>query len=164
MFPTEDIYGKSISIPVKNKKTLLCFMRFAGCPVCNLRVHELLKNADKFEAKNIQVILVYESGKETMLEYLQNENFPFVFISDKENKLYNLYSVEKSFRKLMSGMFHGAMGKAISGKKLFRKAVPVESGMTRMNAEFLIDEKGKIDLAHYSDYFGDELSIQKILG
>src|SRR5882757_8319069 len=90
LFETTDVYGKPFSLAAqKGSKTLLTFMRFAGCPVCNLRVHELLKNADLLQKKNIKVVLVYESSKETMLEYLQTENLPFIFLADKENKLYD---------------------------------------------------------------------------
>jgi peroxiredoxin Q/BCP len=162
-FLAEDIYGESLNIPFKGKKTLLCFMRFAGCPVCNLRVHELLKNAARLKAANIQVILIYESEKQVMLDYLKEEKFPFSFIADKENKLYKLYSIEKSFGKFFSGMFKGTLSKVFAGKKLYKKAVPTEGPISRINADFLIDEKGIVSIAHYGSYFGDDLSLEKII-
>ncbi|MBC7450001.1 MAG: redoxin domain-containing protein [Cytophagales bacterium] len=162
-FNVEDIYGKSLHIPFKGKKTLLCFMRFAGCPVCNLRVHELLKNAAGLEAANIHVVLVYESDKRVMLDYLMEEKFPFSFISDKEHKLYTLYSIEKSFGKFFSGMLKGTLSKVFAGKKLYKHAVSPDGSVSRINADFLIDEKGIVSIAHYGSYFGDELSVEKML-
>jgi len=161
-FQVEDVYGKSIEFPVPEKKVLLSFMRFAGCPVCNLRVHELLKNSAKLEADHISVILIYESPKASMLEYLKEESFPFSFVSDKENKLYDIYEIESSFFKVMKGLFHGLLSKAMEGKKLYKKDPGMDGSALRMGADFLIDGKGRIIEAYYSQYLGDHLPIEKL--
>src|SRR6478752_7166131 len=85
-----DVFNNKISLyNFKGKKVYLAFMRFAGCPVCNLRVHHLLKHADAFKAKNIEVVLVYESSIANMRMYLEDSSYPFTFVADPENRLYN---------------------------------------------------------------------------
>ncbi len=163
-FETTDVFDAPFSLEAaKGSKVLLAFMRFAGCPVCNLRVHELRKNADRFKKQNIKVVLVYESSKETMREYLKDEAFPFTFIADPQNKLYDLYSVEKSLGKLLSSLFKGMMAKVQAGQKLYKKKPTDDGKVTRMNAEFLIDAGGKIVKAHYAEFLGDDLPISAIL-
>ncbi|MDB5272944.1 MAG: alkyl hydroperoxide reductase/Thiol specific antioxidant/Mal allergen [Chitinophagaceae bacterium] len=161
---TTDVYGNSFSLTsLKGSKVLLSFMRFAGCPVCNLRVHGLLKESKTLEQQNTKVVLVYESSKETMLEYLQQEKYPVTFIADPENKLYKAYGVEKSLFGLLSSFFRGAMGKIIKGEKLFAKKLAMDGSVLRMGADFIIDENGKIVTTHYSRFMGDDLPLNQIL-
>ena len=164
VFETTDVFDKSFSLADnKGKKVFLIFMRFAGCPVCNFHVHQLLKNADRFKKKNIKVVLVYESSKSIMLDYLKDEKFPFTFIADPDNKLYKLYAVETSLGKLLSSLFKGMMAKVMAGKKLFKKKITDDGKVTRMEAEFLIDETGKISIAHYAEYLGDNVELNNFL-
>ncbi|MDB5257410.1 MAG: alkyl hydroperoxide reductase/Thiol specific antioxidant/Mal allergen [Chitinophagaceae bacterium] len=161
---TSDVYGQSFSlVSLKGSKVLLSFMRFAGCPVCNLRVHELLKQSEAFAKQNIRVVLIYESSKENMLTYLGDEKYPITFLTDPQNLFYRAYGVEKSWFKFFSSFFKGALDKVIKGQKLFIKKPSNDGSISRMGADFLIDENGKINIAHYAEFMGDDLSIQKIL-
>ena len=163
-FIVRDVVGNNLSLKsLRGKKVYLEFMRFAGCPVCHLRVHSLLKQAEAFEKKNIKVLLIYESSPEVMREYLGEEQYPFSFIPDPENILYDLYSVETSWLKIMKGIFHGLMGKFFAGNKLYKKKIVMDGRQDRLEAEFVIDEQGKLSLAHYSKFLGDTLPVEEIL-
>jgi len=163
-FNINDVFSNRISLyNYKGKKVYLAFMRFAGCPVCNLRVHELLKHADAFKAKNIDVVLVYESSIANLRMYLEDTAYPFTFVADPENTLYNAYGVERSWTKFLGSMFKGMIGKASAGDKLFKKKPELDGKINRLEAEFLIDENGRLAIAHYSEFLGDNVEIEKIL-
>lgn len=163
-FNTNDVFNNIVSLRAfKGKKIYLAFMRFAGCPVCNLRVHSLLKHAATFKEKNIEVVLVYESSVDNMRMYLEDASYPFTFVSDPKNTLYDSYGVEKSWGKLLASMFKGMIAKVLAGEKLFKKKPKVDGHMNRMEAEFLIDEQGKISIAYYGSFLGDNVAVEKIL-
>lgn len=163
-FNVTDVFNNNISLKTyKGKKVYLAFMRFAGCPVCNLRVHSLLKQADAFKEKNIEVVLVYESSISSMRLYLEDTSYPFTFIADPENSLYDSYGVEKSWSKFLVSLFKGLLTKVSSGEKLFKKKPKPDGNLNRMEAEFLIDENGNLSIAHYASFLGDNVSIEKIL-
>lgn len=163
-FNTKDVFNNDISLHIfKGKKVYLAFMRVACCPVCNLRVHQLLKAADSFKSKNIEVVLVYESSIANMRMYLEGTSYPFSFIADPENSLYNAYQVEKSWYKLFSSMFRGLIGKATAGDKLFKHKPKMDGNVNRLEAEFLIDENGKFAIAHYASFVGDDVKIEHLL-
>jgi thioredoxin-dependent peroxiredoxin len=91
-FSTHDVYGNIIDLQnLKGRKIYLAFERNAGCPVCNLRVHELLKQSTYFQDNDVTMVMVYESPAEKMKEYLDGSHHPFHFVADPQNKLYNLY-------------------------------------------------------------------------
>lgn len=163
-FIVRDVMENTISLnSFRGKKVYMVFLRFARCPICNLHVHSLLKQAETFQKKNISVILVYESSPEIMREYLEGENYPFLFIPDPKSTLYDLYAVETSWSKTMAGIFHGLMGKFFAGNKLFRKKITMDGRQNRQTAEFLIDEQGRLTLVHYSQFLGDTSPIEKLL-
>lgn len=163
-FNTKDVFNHEISLhKFKGKKVYLAFMRFAGCPVCNLRVHELLKSAAAFKEKNIEVVLIYESTTENMRTYLEGGNYPFTFIADSKNEIYTIYQVEKSWYRLFISMFKGLIGKASAGEKLFKKKPAMDGKLNRLEAEFLMNENGTLAIAHYASFVGDHIDIQKIL-
>jgi peroxiredoxin len=79
--------------------------------VCNFQVHELLAQADSLKARNIVVVLVYQSSRENLLGYLSGQVLPFTFVADPDNQLYRSYGIAHGMGKMMKGMFNGAWGK-----------------------------------------------------
>ncbi len=72
------------------------------------------------------------------------------------------YAVEKSVGKFMGSMFHGLMGKARKGGKLFRSKIKQDGSLTTIGADFLIDEQGKVVNAHYGNFVGDHLPVDEL--
>lgn len=159
-FSTRDVYGKELDLKKLQGQTLyLSFERNAGCPVCNLRTHELLKHSEFFRAHNITVIMVYESPVETMKAYLGENTYPFHFVADPENRLYGSYGVERSFTKVIRALWNGIMEKVAKGKKLFNQPMKQDGHLDRISAEFIIDKSGRISHLHYGRFVGDHLGL-----
>lgn len=164
-FQTEDVNHRSVSLQAyRGQYVLLSFMRNAGCPVCNLWVHQLRQQADTLRHANVAVVLIYDSTPENMRRYLeQAEPLPFTFVADPNHDLYALYNVGGGMGKMMKGMFHGAMGKMKQGKRLFRSPIRQDGRMTTIGADFLIDPQGQLLTAHPGRYLGDHLTVGQIL-
>ena len=161
LFKTKDVYGSEIDLKkLRGKKVYLAFERNAGCPVCNLRTHELLKQSEFFKSNNTTVVMVYESSIEKMKEYLGNNAYPFHFVADPQNNLYAQYGVETSVLKFFSSMFNGLMSKVKQGTKLFKKPIKQDGHLTRIPSEFIIDENGDLSLVHYGAFIGDHLPLE----
>jgi thioredoxin-dependent peroxiredoxin len=163
-FNTRDVYGNELDLrKLRGQKLYLVFERNAGCPVCNLHTHDLLKRSRAFESNQVKVVMVYESPDVVMKEYLGENNYPFHFVSDPKNDLYNLYGVERSFLKVFKALFNGIMSRIKKGNKLFTKPMKQDGHMDRIPAEFVINEDGKIKIAHYGKFVGDHLPIDVLL-
>lgn len=162
-FSIQDALGNSINLgELKGKKVLLSFYRFAGCPICNFRFHEIETNMPFFESNNIVVIGVYESSPVAMKTFIEGENFKTTLIPNPTLSLYNQYGLELSTGKVIKGIFNGALKKAKAGKKLFKQSIKQDGNTNRIGGDFLIDEQGKIILAHYGNFVGDDLPIETI--
>jgi len=162
-FTINDINGTQVDLAAyKGKKVMLTFYRNVGCPVCNLRFHELEEQSEFFKAKGLAVLAVYESTAANMKKYLETERPYAIMIPNPEQNLYALYNVDKSMGKVMKGMFHGAMGKMSKGKKLFKTKIKQDGNASRISADFLIDENGNIKTAYYGKFVGDHLPMADI--
>jgi peroxiredoxin Q/BCP len=163
IFTINDVNGTTVNLTdFKGKKVLLTFYRNVGCPICNLRFHELQEQADYFKSKGLVLLAVYESSAENMKQYLEGENPYAIMIPNQDQSLYQLYDIDKSMGKVMKGLFHGAMGKMKKGKDLFKQKVKADGSSDRIGADFLIDENGKINTVYYGKFLGDHLPITEI--
>jgi thioredoxin-dependent peroxiredoxin len=160
------VQGDTIKLEnLKGKTVLLTFFRFAGCPVCNFRMHELMENYNQLKAKNIEVIAIFESGNETLKSYLNDSPVPFAVIGDPNLELYKKYRTDKSIFKMMSTMFKKKPKSEMKqGEALFNgKKYKQDGSMIRIPADFIIDENGIIKIAHYGKYIGDHIALETLI-
>jgi len=162
-FTTKDIQGNTIQLSAfKGKKVFLTFYRNVGCPVCNLRFHELLPLEKEFKAKGAVILAVYESSEGNLKRYLAEVDTNTTMIADPGFDLYEKYGIERSTLKLLSSIYKGVIGKAEQGKKLYKEKFEQDGHANLMGGEFLIDENGKLITAYYNQFIGDHLPVKDI--
>lgn len=157
-FSAKDVNGNPISVKsLSGKKWMLSFYRYAGCPLCNFRVHELLKEYDEWQNDGFTMISVFESDTDSINQRVGKEPKPFSIIADPDRNLYKLYGVESSWWKFIKGglpimksMLHGFFPGKMEGDKAI---IP---------ADFLINEEGIITHTHYGHHIGDHIPIRRI--
>ncbi len=145
---------------LKGKRFMLSFFRFASCPFCNLRVNELVQRFDEF-GNNFTVVAIFDSPLDNLIRHVKGHNAPFPILADENNQYYQKYSIQHS----VSGMFKGMvfrMPKLM--KAMFKGYLPIKikGSWTTMPAEFLIDQSGVIQLAHYGKDEGDHLPFEQV--
>lgn len=157
-FQAVDILDK-VQSPEKyiGEKWMLSFFRYASCPACNLRIHELLISYYNWNEKGFSIIAVFESPKQSILQYLNKHNIPFPIIPDPDLHLYEIYGVKTSWigyilgaKTVLKGINKGFIPGKMEGKK---NIIP---------ADFLIDENGIIQAAYYGKHIGDHIPINVI--
>lgn len=162
-FTSKDLLGNEIQLEnYKGKKVMLSFYRYAGCPLCNLRLNQLINQYDDLKAENMELIAIFQSPKKSMQKYISSRHdVPFPVIADPGRKLYKIYEVEGSLCGLLKGMtrlkdFGSALVRGMSPGKM-------EGDIGMIPADFLINEEGIIDIAYYGKDIGDHLPLEKIL-
>lgn len=139
------------------------FNRYVSCPLCNYRAHEILSMLDSLKAGQLVVVSVYESTRQSLMEYATGENIPFLMIADPELKLYRQFNIRKSWFRTFTGLFNDYSRKHGTGRKQFKKDYKRDGSLNRIGADFLIDENGVIQVAYYGRFAGDHLPIEDIL-
>jgi thioredoxin-dependent peroxiredoxin len=166
IFKVNDIWGNEIDLQnTKGQTTLLSFFRFADCPMCNMRVGEIMRNKQLLTDKNIRVIAIFESPTESIkASIVDRHRFDFTIISDPSKTLYKRYEVQPSWWKMMKSMGFAGMKKMIQAKKQgFNLMGNIDGEMHQIPADFLIDKNGIITVAYYGNDIADHLALEEIL-
>lgn len=169
---TTDVKGNAIHLKkiAKDKKVLLVFLRYAWCPICNLRTHELIQNYDALKEKGYEIIAFYQSPLEKMKEYVEDRQIPFPVVADFEGKFYQLYQLEYNMEKVQKSMempeFQARIPSALSITNMeedqTKYGVEKENADALIPGDFVIDKKGKIERAYYGKFFGDHLHLEDL--
>lgn len=161
-FTQQDLNGEIVDLSTPREKLLLfAFFRYASCPLCNLRVHELIKNYDDLKDK-LEIIAVFQSPEDKIRQYVGKQEMPFRVIPDPDKKLYRLYGVESSWL---------GFGKAWTIKigQVFNAVIKnhflpgsMEGEIHRIPADFIIDTENRILKTFYGEDIGDHLPLEDI--
>jgi len=143
----------------KGQKVWLAFFRYAACPLCNLRVRDIIRRYDSLTARGVKVVAVFQSPKESFDEYVGRQNPPFPMISDPEEKLYRQYGLEAK------------LGAFLSPKNLAYAAEAAKAGFismtpdgtkTRIPADFLIGPDGTIEDVFYGEIIAEHIPLERV--
>ncbi len=173
VFTINDVMDSEIVIQkFLGKKLYLTFLRNTACPLCSYHVFSLLKILKILKDKNVEVIIFYESRKEVILsssffkEQVLSESQVRV-VSDTARKVYNLFGAEIDAKKATFTILqkHGRMTTVESASQEGFHGDGLQEGTNpdAVPADFLINEKGIVFLAHYGADAGDNLSLETVL-
>jgi len=136
----------------------LAFFRFASCPLCNLRVHEMIEQWSRFDGK-VRLIAVFQSPASRLEEFVAKQDPPFTLVADPEMGMFVDYAVESSFLKAVSGQ---VASRTIQAKrKGFKVIGPMDGPPFRVPADFLI-HRGEIKVAHYGKNLSDSIPLETV--
>lgn len=162
-FSTVDLDGRPVRLPAApGRWVLLSFYRYASCPLCNLRVHDLARRAPGWGARGLDLVAVFQSPPEVMRRYVGGQAPPFPLVPDPDQRLYAQYGVGHSWAGFVRAWLTRLHEIADA---VFRKGYlpgSVEGGLHRIPADFLIDPAGRIAEAYYGRDIGDHLPVARI--
>lgn len=161
-FETLTSHDEQISLQsLKGKKVLLSFYRYASCPLCNLRVQDLLDYKIQIEKEGVIMVAVFQSTAERIKAYVEKSDVPIIIIPDPELHMYKSYGLENSWFGMLKAMIKPS--KFLKAKALGFSPGRVDGPINRLPGDFIIDENGKLLECYYGADIGDHLSIDKIL-
>lgn len=89
---------------LRGQRFMLSFFRFAACPFCNLRVHELVERFGELQGR-CTVVAVFDSPLDNLRRYAGRHRAPFPILADEANVYYRAFAIERS----MAGMLKAAV-------------------------------------------------------
>jgi peroxiredoxin len=141
---------------------LLSFFRFATCPFCNLRMHELVTRHGELGGA-LDLVAVFDSPIGHLREHAGRHRAPFPVLADPGGGCYRAYGVERSAVGTLRGMFTRLptilRGMLVEGYL----PLPIRGHPFTMPADFLVDRHGIIRTAYYGRDEGDHLPFEAII-
>jgi thioredoxin-dependent peroxiredoxin len=167
VFQAEDIHGNPLTLAgYAGKILLLSFFRNGACTLCNLRVHRLIERYGAYRERGLEIVAVFESPRESMLQYVGQQAAPFPLIADPQALLYQLYQVETSEDKIAATMAMPETQQHVAAAAAAGFPLTQEPGSNfhRIPADFLIGPDLLIQRAHYAQHLTDHLPFEAIEG
>lgn len=162
-FSLLDVTGRLIHLhDYRGGLLLLSFYRYASCPLCNLRVHELLGHYPRWHAAGLEMLAVFESPVAHIPRYLDQHAAPFPILPDPERILYRRYGVSPSWRGFLRAWTrHLPMVFDAVVRKRFLPG-RMDGDWAMVPADFLIGPDLRIATAFYGRHIGDHLPLTDI--
>ncbi len=161
-FEVMDIFSHRIRLQdYEGQKVMLSFYRYASCPLCNLRVHQLTQRYHDFKTKGLKLLAFFQSPQASIAKYVGRQDAPFPIVADPERTIYRQYGVESSW----AGFFIAGVTKLPHLIKASLKGFlpgKMEGKTALVPADFLIGPDLKIEVAYYGHDIGDHLSMEAI--
>lgn len=159
-----DLADNPFDLNMRKRPLMIQFHRYVGCPVCHLHIHNYLERRREWQARGIDIVVVYYSTPDDIQDIgrFPKDSFPITFLSDVERKIYRSYGVGESLwgALSLSAWREGAI--ALLKGHSFRHAFQTY-GLGGLPADFLIDENGVVRRVRYGRTIDDSLTVDGLL-
>lgn len=146
---------------LRGRPVWLSFSRFAACPLCNFRVHQVIGQwASRFSGSPLRHFMFFQSPASKLAEYVATHDPPFDLVADPELELYRRFRVELSLTKMIS-----LEALKITGAALRERTIVVagpDGPIHRIPADFLIDPEGVLRVARYGESIVDHVALDEV--
>lgn len=146
---------------LKGRRYMVSFLRFATCPFCNLRLHQLISRRAEL-GDDFTIVAIFDSPIETLIRTSEKHRSPYPILADEKNTYYRAYGVERSTWGVLKGMIFRMP--TLLYAMFARRYIPwpITGSMLTMPLDILVDEDGLIHTAYYGRDEGDHLAFEAI--
>ena len=138
---------------LEKSKVLLIFLRYMGCPLCQLKISEIIRDQDQFKKVDVEIIVALQSNPAVVRENTDKGDIPITILCDPDGKIFDLYGVYAGsfFRYITPGVIK----KALKARKQGFKHGASEGKELQLPAVFLVDKDKTVKYAYYGKNVGD---------
>lgn len=157
-FQKNDVRGDALDLAemLRSKPVWIGFFRFASCPLCNLRVHQMVGEFERFRQK-CTFVAVFQSPANAFGAFLTKHTPPFPVIADPEMDLFRTYGVENSFVKAVLDPRGIPAGIRAMRAGFHNTPDPKHGAALRIPADFIIEPSGALKVARYGAFVSDSI-------
>ena len=138
---------------VGGKPAVLVFLRYLGCPICQIDMANLKREIDLIEQKGAVLFVIIQSSPETVASATKQEDWPFTIICDPKGDLFKLYHVEPG--SILRYMHPAGLILAIKATLQGYKHGKFEGKETQLPAVFIVAPDKTIKFTHYGEHLSD---------
>jgi peroxiredoxin len=153
--------GEKLSGFTKKGTTVLMFLRYMGCPICQMKIAELKKEFPLFKKRGVSLLVVLQSTPENLTPMISHKDMPFVSVCDPHERLFTLYGVRPG--SIFGYVTPTTIVRAIRATVRGFKHGTYEGNEKQLPATFIIDKGGKVTYARYGKNVADVPKTEKLL-
>jgi len=132
---------------------VLIFLRYQGCPVCQMEMARIKRNIKLFKQKKAQVYVVLQSRPQTVAALSDSGDWPFTIICDPDGVIFQQYGVAPG--GIFKYLHPSGLIAAIKATALGFRHGKFEGRETQVPAAFVISSDHTIAYAYYGKTVSD---------
>jgi len=145
--------GLRLSDLAKERRTYLIFLRYMGCPLCQMKISRLKEEWKRFSNADLNVVVVLQSEPENITSLVSEEEIPFHIACDPDESFFQLYGVMPG--SIFRYATPSVIKKAMEAKKTGFAHGKSEGKEMQLPAVFLIGQDMMVQYAYYGKNVGD---------
>jgi len=142
-----------LSDVAKERRTYLIFLRYMGCPLCQMKISRLKNDWELFKKADLNVVVVLQSEPENITSLVNKEDIPFHIACDPDETFFHLYGVTPG--SIFRYATPSVIKKAMQAKKMGFSHGKNEGNEMQLPGVFLIGKDMKVEYAYYGRNVGD---------
>lgn len=151
-----------IKVPTGESWVLISFLRYASCPMCNLRVRELSRATAELEARNVTWVAMFHSPAARLERHFHGDALRHI-VADPGRRLYELFGVGRSWWGMVVTMLAPSFyWRFIRASAFGYWGGLIDDSFHSMPADFLVSPNGEILVVRYGKHIGDHLDLDSI--
>jgi peroxiredoxin len=147
---------------INGTTTVLFFLRYMGCPICQYKISEIMRDMDKFNALGTGIFIVLQSDPAVVKEHIGGEEISFKIMCDPDQELFRLYGVEPG--NIFQYIAPSVIMKAVKASRRGFSHGAKEGNEMQRPAVFIIDKNKSVTFAYYGKNIGDLPENEAIFG
>lgn len=162
------VSGDAVPIPDPDRLVHLQFRRFAGCPICNVHLHSIVRRHDEIANAGIREVVIFHSTDEELRRYV--DDLPFAVVGDPDKALYAEFGVGSSARSVLDPRALAPLLVPVLRQDIarIRAHKPVTNlhltgGHLGLPADFLIGSDGRVIACKHGTHANDQWSVDEVL-
>jgi peroxiredoxin len=137
----------------KNTPAILLFLRYQGCPVCQMEMALFKREAGLLTRKQTKVFVFLQSTPAAVASASKQADWPFFVVCDPQGLIFHMYRVNSGG---IIRYLHPAGGiAAIKAIRQGFKHGKFEGRETQLPAAFVVNPMKTITFAYYGRHIGD---------
>jgi len=163
LFTAADALGREFSLADYNgkKNVVLVFLRYAGCPLCQMALGAMKASYNEFESKDAVVAAFIQSPRERLAEAGDVSEFPFHIIPDPEEHIYRIYGVGST--NILGLANPNVLIRGLKATAKGYKQGKMEGNLWQLPADFIVGKDGRLTLARIGKDVSDNLPVSELL-
>lgn len=164
-FEVISVKGKAIKLSeYAQQYTLIAFLRYSGCPWCNMAVHRLAYETALLNKSQCKIIAFIPSSEENIIHniYERHAKKPtFPIIADQKTIIYDIYGVVPSVTKTIAHIKHLPHWVKAVRKEGYKQG-SIDGSLFLAPAMFLLDRETRIMRTDYNANLYDHDTFSSI--
>lgn len=157
----QSVRGEFVSLTdFSGKPTAVIFMRYVGCPVCQMETIAYKQQYETLRDTGLEVLMVFQSSVENLQRYAVQEALPFTTLSDPKGSAYKAWGAEWGIGGFISPKNLSPIVKSLKAGHRHGK---FEGNEFQYPAAFIVDTEGRIRFCHYGKTVSDAITPQQLL-